>query len=101
MDINDRIKISLLFQEYGDLLTEKQADALRLYCDMDLSLFEIAESQGVSRQAVRDSIKRAASLLYEYEEKLGLHKLRESISDVLSSHLSDAEKLERIRELTE
>ncbi|MBQ7653420.1 MAG: hypothetical protein IJS93_03520 [Clostridia bacterium] len=101
MDINDRLIISSLFQEYGVLLTEKQREALRLYCDMDLSLFEIAEQEGVSRQAVRDSIKHAAASLFEYEEKLGLHKLREDILEVLSSDLTPEEKIERVRKLTE
>lgn len=47
---------------------------IRLYYDCDISLFEIAEQFGVSRQAVRDTIKRAENLLEDYETKLGLSK---------------------------
>jgi len=101
MDINDRIIISQLFEEYGALLTEKQRDILSLYCDMDLSLFEIAEKYGVSRQAIRDSILRSVASLHEYESKLGAYGFRQSIQDILSSDLNDSEKLERIRKLME
>lgn len=57
---------------YGQLLTEKQFDSLDLYYNQDLSLSEIAEEMGISRQGVRDSIKRGEKQLFELEQKLGL-----------------------------
>ena len=66
------LEISLLFDFYGDMLTEKQRDVVELYYNDDLSLSEIAENEGITRQGVRDSIKRAEAQLREYEEKLGL-----------------------------
>ena len=55
------LEISLLFDFYGDMLTEKQRDVVELYYNDDLSLSEIAENEGITRQGVRDSIKRAES----------------------------------------
>ena len=66
--------ISVLLDFYGDMLTEKQKDGVQLYYNEDLSLAEIAEHSGITRQGVRDSIKRAEAQLKEYEERLGLAK---------------------------
>ncbi len=68
------IEISLLFDFYGQLLKEQQQQAVSLYYNDDLSLAEIAMQLNITRQGVRDSIKRAESHLYMYEEKLGLFK---------------------------
>ncbi len=67
------VQIGLLFDFYGQLLTEKQRQMVDLYYRQDLSLSEIAVQTGVSRQAVHDLIKRASETLTEYEAKLGLH----------------------------
>ena len=56
------------------MLTEKQRDLIDLYYNEDLSLGEIAQHQKITRQGVRDSIKRGEEFLYELEEKLGLLK---------------------------
>jgi len=64
-------RISYLLDFYGDILTEKQKDAIDLYYNEDLSLAEIAEYQDISRQGVRDAIKRGEEILIEMEEKLG------------------------------
>lgn len=68
------MNIALLFDFYGDMLTEKQQDMIELYYENDLSLSEIAEDIGITRQGVRDSIKRAEIQLLDMEEKLGLAK---------------------------
>ena len=52
------LNIALLFDFYGEMLTEKQKDVIDLYYNEDLSLAEIAEHEGISRQGVRDNIKR-------------------------------------------
>ena len=66
------MKVAYLLDFYGDLLTEKQRDSLDFYYNEDLSLGEIGANLGISRQGVRDNIKRAEAVLYEMEEKLGL-----------------------------
>ena len=66
------LSVAMLFDFYGDLLTEKQAEALDLYYNQDLSLAEIAAPLGISRQGVRDAIKRGEKQLLAYEETLGL-----------------------------
>jgi len=65
-------RINLLFDFYGPLLTERQQRILEEYYAQDLSLGEIAAVQGVTRQAVHDTIKRATLALERYEAKLGL-----------------------------
>lgn len=64
--------MNLLFDFYGQLLTDRQKDFMELYYGQDLSLGEIAEEFAVTRQAVHDTLKRATQLLSQYEEKLGL-----------------------------
>lgn len=66
------MKVALLLDFYGDLLTEKQRESLDFYYNDDLSLGEIGANLGISRQGVRDNIKRAEAILLEMEEKLGL-----------------------------
>jgi predicted DNA-binding protein YlxM (UPF0122 family) len=66
------LQVSMLYDFYGQLLTEKQQEIIQLYYSDDLSLGEISEQLGVSRQAVYDTIKRTEKILFEYEEKLGI-----------------------------
>ncbi len=63
---------SLLLDFYGELLTERQRSCYDLHVNEDLSLSEIAEQCGISRQGVWDNIRRAESALREIEEKTGL-----------------------------
>lgn len=72
MDIRDRVKIASLFSEYGALLTDRQRETLRLYVEMDMSLAEVAEEYGVTRQAIKDAVKHAAEALQRYEDALHL-----------------------------
>ena len=65
-----KVEISMLWQIYGKLLTEKQYEYIDYYYNEDLSLSEIAENEGITRQAVRDIIKKGERKLFEYEEKL-------------------------------
>ena len=68
----DTMDLILLYDYYGELLTEKQKELFDLYYNEDLSLAEIAEHAGISRQGVRDIIKKSEEDLLFYEEKLGL-----------------------------
>ncbi len=68
----DRFMHSMLLDFYGELLTDKQRQCYDLHYNEDLSLAEIAEQSGISRQGVWDNIRRAESALTEYEQKTGL-----------------------------
>ncbi len=67
-----RLRVGWLMDFYGPLLTEHRQKLLRLYCDEDMSLAEIAEQEGISRQAVHDALRRGQKQLDEYERVLGL-----------------------------
>ena len=82
------LQISELIDIYGELLTERQRDTLRSYYDYDLSLSEIAENEGVTRQAVRDTIVKACDQLLFYEEKLSLKSMKESNKEHISRVLN-------------
>jgi len=77
-------RLSLLNDFYGSLLTSRQQEVMRLYHEENLSLSEIAEEFGISRQGVHDTLKNAEHALLEYEDKLGLvARLEETKQDVL------------------
>ena len=69
-----KVEISMLCQLYGKLLTQKQYDMIDDYYNNDLSLSEIAENNHITRQAVRDIIKKGERKLFEIEEKLQIMK---------------------------
>ena len=71
-DVDGRVALSYLLDFYGPLLTEHRRELLRLYCEEDLSLSEIAEQMSITRQGVSDAIRKARAQLEGYEEKLGL-----------------------------
>ena len=66
------LQMTLLFDFFGDLLTEKQREYFDLYYNEDLSLSEIAGNVGITRQGVRDIIVRAEATLLDYEERTGI-----------------------------
>ncbi|MGX8699343.1 MAG: YlxM family DNA-binding protein [bacterium] len=66
------LELTLLYDFFGELLTEKQRAAFDLYYNDDLSLSEIAELTGVSRQGVRDSVVKAKKALLDYEARTGV-----------------------------
>ena len=76
-------RISYLLDFYGDMLTDKQKDAIDLYYNEDFSLSEIAEHQNITRQGVRDAIKRGEEILLEMEEKLGYARKTEELTSLL------------------
>ncbi len=70
--LDHRLRVVLLLDFYGALLTEKQRQYLEYHFQNDLSLAEIAEEFGVTRQAVHDVLKRSEGVLEAYESRLGL-----------------------------
>ena len=87
------LEISLLLDFYGDMLTEKQRDVVELYYNEDLSLSEIAAHSGITRQGVRDSIKRVESVLLDLEERLGLARKFRQIQDGLDQIIRNAKQI--------
>lgn len=85
MDSN--VKLSMLCQIYGKVLTQNQYEILEDYYNHDFSLSEIAENRNITRQAVRDNLKKGESKLFELEEKLGfmsrMLKQEETIDHIL------------------
>ncbi|MGN0575814.1 MAG: YlxM family DNA-binding protein [Ruminococcus sp.] len=103
-DMAKELKFVLLLDCYGELLTEHQRNVMELYYCDDLSLSEIGEPMGITRQGVRALIKRTEGLLLNYEEKLGfagrLGKMRSCFEALEESaaQINDAELSARITE---
>lgn len=97
----DKFEISVLIDNYGVLLTEKQRLIMEYYFNDDLSLAEIAENEGITRQGVLDIIKRCKQTLFEYEEKLQLVSkigiLKEKIN-LLDQNIKSNEKVSELVE---
>ena len=87
------LQISVLLDFYGEMLTAKQRDFLDLYYNEDLSLSEIAENEGITRQGVRDSIKRAEVQLFDMESKLHLAERFETLKSGLGEIRDCADKI--------
>lgn len=87
------IEISMLLDLYGEVLTTKQRDYLCFYYNDDLSLSEIAENEGITRQGVRDAIKRAEAVLYDMESKLKFSQKIEKMQTGLDSIIKYAEDI--------
>ncbi len=87
------LKFVLLLDCYGELLTEKQRSAMELYYFEDLSLSEIGEPLGITRQAVLNLIKRTENILQNYEDKLGFARRIEGLRACFSNITDAAGKL--------
>ena len=105
------VKVSILCQIYGKLLTKKQFEIITDYYDNDLSLSEIAENNQITRQAVRDIIKKSEKKLYELVEELSfmekqinyekkINCIIEKIAQIQKEeiNLKNKENLEKIKE---
>lgn len=89
------VKVSMLCEVYGNLLTKKQLSILQDYYDRDLSLSEIAQNQEITRQAVRDIIKKGENKLFELEEKLGIMKKTFKQEEKIAIILSELTKIQK------
>ena len=70
MNIEERVQIAILSKYYGKMLTDRQQDILKMYVDNNLSLAEVSEELGISRQAVKDALDNSMQTLKNMEEKL-------------------------------
>lgn len=91
--MDKKIRTVLMLDFYGQLLTERQDEILQMYYNHDLSLGEIAQNLGITRQGVYDNIKRSEKVLYNMEEKLGL------VSRFMEQKLKITKALEIVAEL--
>ena len=82
--VDKTLRISVLLDHYGAMLTDKQREVIDLYYNDDLSLAEIAEQEGITRQGVRDNIKRGEAQLLEMEEKLHAARRFERLAALVS-----------------
>ncbi len=87
------LEITILLDFYGDMLTSKQREFLDFYYNEDLSLAEIAANVGITRQGVRDAIKRAECLLYDMEQRLGLAARFKDVRNGLEEIMDCATKI--------
>ena len=85
----DALEMTLLFDYYGGMLTQKQRDCFDMRYNQDLSLGEIGEALGVSRQAVCDNLSRTEALLRRMEENIGCVKrdmvIRRAVQEILDA----------------
>ncbi len=91
--VANNIEISMLLDLYGEALTTKQRDYLNFYYNDDLSLSEIAENEGITRQGVRDAIKRAEAVLFDMESKLKFSQKLEKMQAGLEGIIKCAEHI--------
>ena len=100
MSVEDKLYYSELFDEYRPLLTENKREIFDMYCRLDLSLGEIAEIKGVSRQGVSDCIAGVKAQLVSFEEKLGCFAKKKAILSELNALGNSAagvkERIEKI-----
>ena len=103
-------EVSLLFDFYGQLLTKKQQEVMRLYHEENYSLSEIADEFSISRQGVHDTLKKGEKALKDYEEKLGLlyklestakaiSEIEASIDLVMDQHKSDSDLCRKLKQM--
>lgn len=93
--MSKNLEVSYLLDFYGDLLTDKQREAVEYYYNDDLSLSEIADNLKISRQGVRDSIKRAEAILFNMEKTLGLAQRFQTMQKGLNVIKREIEKIDK------
>ena len=77
------VVISILYEYYGKLLTDKQAESIEMHYLEDLSLTEIADIQGVSKQSISETIKRSEKALLDFEKGIGMYKRSNELSELV------------------
>lgn len=98
--MEEKIKISMLLQIYGKLLTQKQYEFMDYYYNEDLSLSEIAENQNITRQAVREILAKSKNKLEEYEEKVMFYSKINEINLILDKlEETNKKEIQKIRKI--
>ncbi|MEG1559538.1 MAG: DNA-binding protein [Clostridia bacterium] len=95
--MNNRLTVTKLFDRYGELLTERQRAQLTKYVLLDCSFSEIAELEGVSKQAVFDSVRRAENRLLEFERILRCVARETALIDIAKKIASIADSYDDLR----
>jgi len=102
------VNMALLYDYYGSFLTEKQADIFDLFYNEDLSLSEIGEHLGITRQGVRDALKRGEEILENMEDKIGMvrktngiMRATEILKDISNEIIVSSGSKEKINALNE
>ena len=93
------LKLSALLDFYGPFLSQKQRNLLHHYYNEDLSLSEIAENESITRQGVRDIIKRGEIQLKKYEDECGWCQNILALQSIIESNKPDIEKLKVIKNI--
>ena len=93
---NQTYRMTMLFDFYGEVLTPRQKEFFDLYYNEDLSLAEIAENYGISRQGDRDVIVRAEAIMTDLEDKTGLMKRFMLMQQQVQAILDAAEKIQTV-----
>ena len=92
-EIEIRVELTTLMDFYALLLTDHRREVMRLYCEEDLSLAEIAEQLSITRQGVSDALQKAKRQLMDYEAKLGLAERYRRVSEEARSCLAALENV--------
>ncbi len=83
--MQDLLELSVLFEYYGKMLTPRQFDVCDMYLNQNLSLSEISENLGITRQGVRDSLVKAEGILINLENNLDIMKKNEALSEIIAN----------------
>lgn len=95
VNVAKNLDVVLLADFYGEMLTDNQRKFIEYYYSDDLSLSEIAQNEGITRQGVRDAVKRAETQLYDMEKKLGFAERTRKITEALDVVMENIEEINK------
>ena len=95
VNVAKNLDVVLLADFYGEMLTDNQRKFIEYYYSDDLSLAEIAQNEGITRQGVRDAVKRAETQLYDMEKKLGFAERTRKITEALDVVMENIEEINK------
>jgi len=95
-DMESRFELIWLMDFYGAMLTDHRREVMRLYCEEDMTLAEIAEQLSITRQGVSDALKKGRAQLEDYEEKLGLAARYRALGEAAQRCMDALEKVQGV-----
>lgn len=95
VSVAKNLDVVLLADFYGEMLTDNQRKFIEYYYSDDLSLSEIAQNEGITRQGVRDAVKRAETQLFDMEKKLGFAERTRKITEALDVVMENIEEINK------